>query len=194
MTSSKFTMNLLFAGLAAILALTALIAIYFNTGSMDHHPVATINTSPTASPTPESTTNRMTELERLTTEHPENAEYQIQLANFFYDEGQYGKARDHYQLSLKIRPQDPNVETDLANCYHYLGQNNKALELLNNVIKSNPDFSPAKFNKGIVLINGMKDIKNGISVWKELLASDPDYSQREELPQRIRQLEKSVTP
>jgi tetratricopeptide (TPR) repeat protein len=194
MTSPKFTMNLLFAALVAILALTALWAMFFHTGSIDHHPVASIDTPPTVSPTTESAINRQTELERLTAAHPENAEYQNQLANFFYDEGQYGKALDHYQLSLKIRPQDPSVETDLATCYHYLGQNNIALELLNKVIKSNPDFSPAKFNKGIVLINGMKDIKNGISVWKELLASDPDYSQREELTQRIRQLEKSVSP
>jgi len=187
-------MNLVFACLTALLAVTALTSIYFRAGHADNNPIAARESSApaqTSTPMTGSATSQLAELERLAAEHPENAEYQTQQANLFYDAAQYEKAATHYQESLKIHPQDPYVETDLATCYHYLGQNDKALELLNSVLKSNPDFSQAKFNKGIVLINGMKDMKNGISIWKDLLKSDPDYSQKEELAQRIRQLENS---
>jgi tetratricopeptide (TPR) repeat protein len=194
MSSSKFIMNLVFACLAVLLALTAISSIYFRADNTGNHPLsADVSSGATQqiNPTAGSATNQLAELERLTTEHPENAEYQTQLANLLYDAAQYEKASVHYQESLKIRPQDPYVETDLATCYHYLGQNDKALEILNQVLKSNPDFSQAKFNKGIVLINGLKDLKNGIPIWKDLLRSDPGFSQKEDLEQRIRRVESS---
>jgi tetratricopeptide (TPR) repeat protein len=109
---------------------------------------------------------------------PENPEYHTQIANLYYDGALYEKAAAHYQQSLKIRPQDPSVETDLATCYHYLGLDDKALEILDKVLRYSPDFSQAKFNKGIVLVNGKKNIKSGISVWEELLRSDPFPAQR----------------
>jgi tetratricopeptide (TPR) repeat protein len=189
MSSSKFVMNLVFACLAILLALTAIGSMYFSAAD---HPIAIKESAGSAQPissTMGSANNQIAELERLAAEHPEHAEHQTQLANLYYDAGQYEKASAHYQESLKIHPQNPHVETDLATCYHYLGQNDKALEILNRVLKANPDFSQAKFNKGIVLINGLKDVKNGISEWKDLLKSDPDFSQREELAQRIRRLE-----
>jgi tetratricopeptide (TPR) repeat protein len=123
---------------------------------------------------------------------PQNPEYPTQIGNLYYDAGEYGKAVDYYQRSLKIRPRDPNVETDLATCFHYLGQEDRALEVLDNVLRYNPGFTQAKFNKGIVLIEGKKDVKNGIAVWEDLLRSDPNYSQREQLQQRIRQLKETA--
>jgi tetratricopeptide (TPR) repeat protein len=194
MSSSKFVMNLVFASLAILLALTAVASIYFRADNTDNLTLSAIEPSESAqpiNPTMGAAANRLADLERLTTEHPENAEYQAQLANLYYDAAQYEKASAHYQESLKIRPQDPYVETDLATCYHYLGQNDKALEILNRVLKSNPDFSQAKFNKGIVLINGLKDMENGIPIWKDLLKSDPEFAQKEDLAQRIRRLESS---
>jgi tetratricopeptide (TPR) repeat protein len=191
MATSKFAMNLLFTCLTVLLALTAFISIYRHTALIDHQPTIGMESSSATQAISPAKANQLAELERLVTEHPENAEYQTQLANSYYDAGQYEKAAAHYQAFLKTHPQNPNVETDLATCYHYLGKNDQALELLNNVLKSNPDFSQAKFNKGIVLINGMKEIEKGISVWKELLASDPNFSQKEDLAQRIRRLEES---
>jgi tetratricopeptide (TPR) repeat protein len=194
MSSSKFSMNLVFAGLVVLLALTALTSIYFHANNISNAPIAVTEPSApaqTGTPMAGASSRQLAELEQLATEHPGNAEYQIQLANLLYDGAQYEKAAAHYQESLKTRPQDPSVETDLATCYHYLGQNDKALEILNRVLKSNPNFSQAKFNKGIVLIDGMKDIRNVISIWKDLLMSDPAYSLRTDLAQKIRQLEDS---
>jgi tetratricopeptide (TPR) repeat protein len=194
MNSSKFVINLVFACLAVLLTLTAITSLYFHASNTDNHAIAVKEPSGSAqpiNPTMGAATSQLAELEQLVTEHPENADYQTRLANLYYDAAQYEKAAAHYHESLQIHPQDPYVETDLATCYHYLGQNDKALEMLNRVLKSNPDFSQAKFNKGIVLINGFKDMGNGISLWKDLLKSDPDFSQREELAQRIRRLESS---
>jgi len=63
---------------------------------------------------------------------------------------------------------------------------------LDNVLSYDPGFTQAKYNKGIVLIEGKKDVKGGISVWEDLLRSDPGYRQRAELEQRINQLKASL--
>lgn len=194
MALSKFRMNLAFAGIVVLLALSALAAAYFQTSSMYNLSEAGSRASDAvtaAGQTPDEAARRLESLEQMAAEHPENAAYQTQLANLHYDSGQFDKAAAHYQQSLKIRPQDPHVETDLATCYHYLGEHDKALEILDRVLKYSPDFSQAKYNKGIVLVNGKGDIKSGIAVWEEMLRSNPRLPQKEELEQKIRQLKKS---
>jgi tetratricopeptide (TPR) repeat protein len=87
-----------------------------------------------------------------------------------------------------LKPQDPSVETDLATCYHNLGQHDKALEILNQVLGYRPHFPQALFNKGIIFLSGRQDDKAAIGVWEELLRTNPDYPMRAELEQRIRDL------
>ncbi len=135
--------------------------------------------------------NRLTELEKMSAGDPQNADYTTQIGNTYYDLGQYQKAADAYEASLKLRPGDPGVETDLATCYHFLGQEDKALKMLNTVLQDRPDYPQALFNKGIVLIDGKHDPAAGIAVWESLLRSNPGFPQRALIEQKIRTLRSS---
>ncbi len=191
MALSKFSVNVMFAVIVAALGATAATYIYLSSGQPDVQAKAAETQLPENHP-PLDTPGRIAALQQLSAGDPKNPDYPTQIANLYYDAGQYAKAVEYYQQSLNLRPRDPSVETDLATCYHYLGQDDKSLDLLNNVLSYNPGFTQAKFNKGIVLIEGKKDIKGGISVWEDLLKSDPSYAQRAELEQRISQLKASV--
>jgi hypothetical protein len=48
------------------------------------------------------------------------------------------------------------------------------------------------FNKGVILADAKKDVKGAIILWEDLLRSNPNYAQRAELEQRIRQLKGSM--
>ena len=194
MDSKKFPINFFLAVCALLLAATAIRTAYLQLGQRHDHPGATSEFSGSAPSTGSSTSEvagQLQELERLMSENPGNPDYPTQIGNLLYDHGDYQKATVYYEKSLGIRPQDPNVETDLAVCYHYIGQDDKALAILDRVISYRPEFSPAKFNKGMVLINGKKDVQGGISVWEDLLRSDPGLPNRQDLEQRIRQLKGS---
>jgi len=182
----------MFGIIAAALGITAGTAIYVNSNQPAVRKRPADNPQLPDKQPPVDSAGRIAALEQLIAREPQNADYPAQTANLYYDLGQYDKAADYYQRSLNIRPRDPNVETDLATCFHYLGQDNKALEILNNVLSYNPRFVQAKFNKGIVLVEGKKDIKGGIAVWEDLLHSEPAYSQKAELEQRIQQLKASI--
>jgi tetratricopeptide (TPR) repeat protein len=192
MAMSRFSVNLMFGIIAAALGITAGTAIYVNSNQPGVRDQPADTTRLPDNQPPVDSAGRIAALEQLIAREPQNADYPAQTANLYYDLGQYDKAANYYQRSLSIRPRDPNVETDLATCFHYLGQDDKALETLNNVLSYNPRFVQAKFNKGIVLVEGKKDIKGGIAVWEDLLRSEPAYSQKAELEQRIQQLKASI--
>ena len=184
-------MNLLFAAVVAALGLTAA-TIYFNSDRQQHQVQPSAGSELPEKHPPLDLAERIGALQQLSAREPENPDYPAQIGNLYYDSSQYDKAAEYYQRSLDIRPRDPNVETDLATCLHYLGKDDRSLQMLDNVLAYNPGFTQAKFNKGIVLIEGKKDVKGGISVWEDLLRSDPGYAQRAELEQRINQLKASI--
>jgi tetratricopeptide (TPR) repeat protein len=187
MALSKSSINLIFGIAVVVLGITAGTFIYLNSNQRDMQP-RTADVQPTEKRPPLDLANRVTALEQMIAREPQNPDYPTQIGNLYYDAGEYGKAADYYRRSLSIRPRDPNVETDLATSLHYLGQDDKALELLDNVLSYKPSFSQAKFNKGIVLAEGKKDLKNGIAVLEDLMRSDPVYGQQAGLEQRIQQL------
>jgi tetratricopeptide (TPR) repeat protein len=191
MALSRSSINLIFGIVVAVLGITAGTFIYLNSNQREIQP-QTAEAQPPEKRPPIDLGNRVALIEQMVAREPQNPDYPTQIANLYYDAGEYGKAADYYKRSLSIRPRDPNVETDLATCFHYLGQDDKALETLENVLKYSPSFSQAKFNKGIVLVEGKKDMKNGIAVLEDLLRADPVYSQQAGLEQRIQQLKASA--
>jgi tetratricopeptide (TPR) repeat protein len=193
MVSRKAGVHFVFACVVAVLGLTAGISLYTRAVQPGHRPAAAPGESEARLPEnrPDAA-NRLAALEQLAAREPQNPAYPAQIGNLYYDLSEYKSAADYYQRSLSLRPQDPNVETDLATCFHYLGENDKALELLDRVLQYSPGFSQAMFNKGIVLVSGKKDVKGGIAVWEDLLRSNPAFPQKAELEQRINQLKASV--
>jgi cytochrome c-type biogenesis protein CcmH/NrfG len=195
MISSKSGINLLFACIVILLGVTAATVLYNNSRQPGSRPVTP--PEPASSQLPQNqaadtTAMQLAELKQLAAKDPQNPEYLTQIGNLYYDVNQYANAIEYYRRSLAIHPYDPNVETDLATSYHYLGQDDKALEVLDNVLKYSPGFSQAMFNKGTVLIEGKKNVKDGIAVWEELLRAQPNLPNRAELEQKVKQLKGSV--
>ncbi|MBN2319768.1 MAG: tetratricopeptide repeat protein [Acidobacteria bacterium] len=141
---------------------------------------------------PEEIAKRLTALIQMSAEDPQNADILSEIGNTYYDLGDYDKAIAQYRKSLEIQKRNPYVETDLATCLHYLNRNDEALSILDNVLKYQPNFPAALYNKGVVLIHGKNDPQRGITVWEELLKQDIDPTRRAEIEQSIREHQSSV--
>jgi tetratricopeptide (TPR) repeat protein len=187
--------NLLFGVLIATLGATALFFMYLNRNRptvIEAAPVTETAQLPEGHP-PLDTADRVQALEKLSLGDPQNPDYKIQIGNAYYDLGQYQKAIDAYQQALKLRPNDAGVETDMGTCYHYLGQSDQALDVFNRVLGYRPNFPQALFNKGIALLEGKKDARAAIAAWEELVKSNPEFPQRAQVEQRIRQIKAAGT-
>jgi len=184
-------MNLLFGGVVTFLGAVALVSAYLNRDLpvVQDAPRSAAETRLPEGHPPLDLANKLEALEQMSRNDPQNADYKVQIGNAYYDLRQYQKAIEAYQQSLAIRPQDPNVETDMGTCYHFLGQPDTALEVFDRVLRYSANFPQALFNKGIVLVEDKKDIKGGIAVWEELLRTNPNFPQKAQIEQRIRQLQ-----
>ena len=187
----KFYVNLVFALVVLGLGFVAVSSAIKMRANHAGTPESSVNRLPQNHP-PTDMSKELAELEQLSAKDPGNANYRTRIGNIYYDMDQYGKAAVYYKESLELNPRDPNVETDLAVCYHYLGENDKSLEILDKVLQYSPNFAQAMFNKGIVLISGKGDKKGGIAVWERLLREHPDFPRRAELQQSIDQLRSSL--
>jgi tetratricopeptide (TPR) repeat protein len=187
MPLSKFRINVIFAVVMALALGAAAVSSKKYFSSRIKAPDSSSAQLPKNHP-PIDLSKELAGLEKLSAKDPQNADYLTQIGNIYYDMSQYAKAVDYYIKSLDIRPRDPNVETDLAACFHYLGQQDKSLEILDKVLSYNPNFAEAMFNKGIVLIRGKGDSKGGIAIWENMLRLHPDYPRKTEIQQSIDQL------
>src|SRR3954452_15892903 len=70
---------------------------------------------------------------------PEDPALLAQIGNVYYDAQQYKDAINYYEKSVKLDPKNPNVGTDLGTAYYYSGDNDKALQQLNTVLKNTPN-------------------------------------------------------
>ena len=126
-------------------------------------------------------------LEQLNT-RPNDPDLLINIANGYYDGKDYPHAIDYYQKALKLKPQEVNVRTDMATAIWYSGDADGAIKQYEQSLKFQPTHPQTLFNMGIVKWQGKKDGKGAIQYWERLLASNPDYPDRQKVQQLIDQV------
>lgn len=188
--------NWVFGGVVGALALLAATSMFLNEGRPPIlEPAA--SSSPPSAALPENhppidALNRADMLLQMIQKDPQNADLRIQLGNAYYDANLYQEAARAYEEGIAMKPQGPEVETDLATCYHYLGRDDKTLQALDRVLQEHPGFAQALFNKGVILQAARNDAAGAVAAWKELLRLNPDYPNRTELEQKIAQLQSAL--
>jgi tetratricopeptide (TPR) repeat protein len=194
--SKSRRINWVFGGVVGALALLAVTSMIVNEGRPPIlEPAGPNRAGGAALPEnhpPVEALNRAELLLQKVQQDPRNADLRVQLGNAYYDAGLYQEAARAYEDGMAIKSQGPGVETDLATCYHFLGQDDKALQALNRVLQEHPGFAQALFNKGVILQTARNDAAGAVAAWQELLRSNPDYPRRAELEQKIAQLQSAL--
>jgi cytochrome c-type biogenesis protein CcmH/NrfG len=116
---------------------------------------------------------------------PNNFEVLVKLGNTYYDGQAYPQSIEYYEKALKIQPNNPDVRTDLGTSYWYTGDPDKALANFQKSLSIRPNHAGTLFNVGIVEWQGKKDPKAAVVAWEKLLATNPDYPQKEQVQMLI---------
>ena len=121
---------------------------------------------------------------------PNNAELLGKIGNVYYDVQDYNTAISYYQLALKAKPSNADVRTDLATAYWYIGNPDSAIQEFNKALSYEPNKANTLFNLGVVQWQGKMDIKSAVATWQKLLATNPDYENKDKVRQLIAEAEK----
>ncbi len=113
-------------------------------------------------------------LEQEVTGNPDRFQAWTQLANLYFDTGQYDKAVKAYEKSLELHSGTANIWTDLGIMYRRTHQPQKAIEAFDKAITMDPSHIYSRMNKGIVLLYDLNDYNSAIQVWENLLKINPD--------------------
>ncbi len=112
-------------------------------------------------------------LEQETTSNPDNTESWIQLGDLYFDSDLYEKAILAYEKALAIHPENADVWTNLGVIYRKTGQFEKAIDCFDKATDIDPKHEISRYNKGVVLMHDLNDLKGAISSWEGLLEINP---------------------
>ncbi|HZM11505.1 MAG TPA: tetratricopeptide repeat protein [Candidatus Limnocylindrales bacterium] len=116
---------------------------------------------------------------------PKDFETLRQLGNLYYDGQAFPQAIEYYNKALTIDPKNPDVLTDVGTAYWYSGDADKALAEFGKSLAVRPNHPGTMFNEGIVMWQGKKDPKGAVVVWEQLLKTNPNYEQKEQVQMLI---------
>ena len=117
--------------------------------------------------------------------NPKDFNTLTQLGNLYYDGQAYPQAIDYYGKALEIDPKNPDVITDLGTAYWYTGNADKAIDEFQKSLSIRPNHPGTLFNLGIVKWHGKKDPNGAVVAWEQLLKSNPDYPQKDQVQMLI---------
>jgi cytochrome c-type biogenesis protein CcmH/NrfG len=177
---------------AACLLLGVVLGYLFRGSASPAMPVAAATSQPQVAAQSQALAGTQVELERASAplleavqRNPNDYDSLVKLGNLFYDAQQFPNSIQYYERALKIHPENPDVRTDMGTAYWYAGNANQALVAMETSLKYRPGHPQTLFNLGWVRWQGKADPKGAIEAWEQLLKSNPDYPQRQQVEQYI---------
>lgn len=109
------------------------------------------------------------------------------LGNWNYDRQNWTDAIEHYEEAIAGGADNPDVRTDLGNCYRFLGQPQKALEQYELAQKQNPQHENSLFNQISLYGDLMHDQERATAVARDFIARFPQSPQAAAVKLRLQQ-------
>ena len=112
------------------------------------------------------------------------------LADWNYDRQNWPHAIEHYQEAIARGADNPDVRTDLGNCFRFLGQPQKAIEQYEIAQKENPQHENSLFNQAGLYAEALHDDQHALTIAQEFISrfpQSPKAQSAKELISRIRE-------
>ncbi|SRR6266545_759057 len=101
------------------------------------------------------------------------------LANWNYDRQNWSHAVEHYQQAIALGRDNPDVRTDLGNCFRFLGEPQKALDQYEIAQRQNPQHENSLFNQAGLFAEVLHDSKRAQAAAREFIARFPQSPRAE---------------
>ncbi|MGL4721842.1 MAG: hypothetical protein ACRCV3_00890 [Desulfovibrionaceae bacterium] len=113
-------------------------------------------------------------LEKVVQGSPENAPLWVQLANAYFDEGEFKKALVAYEMAINLQHITPEVLVDYASSLRKEGRLQESLQQYNKALLLAPKYSVGLYNKGLLLYYDLGEKEDAFTVWDILVKTSPN--------------------
>lgn len=115
-------------------------------------------------------------LEKLK-QNPNDAALLTEIAKTYFVAHQFQEAIGYAEKSVQADPKQVGTRADLASYYFYAGESDKAIATLEDALKVQPNNAQVLFNLGLLKLQAKDDRAGAVSMWKQLLKTNPDLPQ-----------------
>ena len=126
-------------------------------------------------------------LERI--EHETDFGALVEIGNHGYEKGRPDVAIPAYEKALTVKPDDPNVLSDLGAMYISIGRADKAIELNKKAIAHDPSHIKSRYNLGVAYVNA-GDKANARKTFEEVIKLQPSSPEASDAQARLKELAK----
>ena len=95
------------------------------------------------------------------------------LGDWNYDRHNWAHAIDHYQEAIADGADNPDVRTDLGNCFRFIGEPHRALEQYQIAQTENPMHENSLFNQAGLYAEVLHDDQRALAIAREFLKRFP---------------------
>lgn len=133
-------------------------------------------------------------LKEIVKKDPKNLPAWVELGNLYFDTDQPKEAIEAYSQYLAVKPDNPDVRTDMGIMYRKLGQFDKAIKEFRKAAQSDPKHVNSRYNIGLVLLHDKQDIKSAIKAWEDYLKVDPNSERAQRIRAQIEKMKSMPAP
>jgi hypothetical protein len=130
------------------------------------------------------------ELKRRVQADPRDLEALVRLADVYYEVGMWQQAAGYYERALTLRPDDPNLLTDLGISYRGLREFDRALEQFSRAQRVDPRHWQSLFNTAVVAAFDVGRFDLADQALRAIAAIQPPPAELG--PERLEQLARAV--
>jgi tetratricopeptide (TPR) repeat protein len=106
--------------------------------------------------------------------NPEDATAILRLANLNFDIQSFPRARELYERYLELRPETPDILSDLGVCYRALREYEQALAVFHRAQEQAPDHWQALYNEVVILVFDLGRFEEAEEVLQKLQQLQPE--------------------
>jgi cytochrome c-type biogenesis protein CcmH/NrfG len=141
-------------------------------------------------PSPREVASKIETLKDIVKKDPKNLPAWVELGNLYFDRNQPKEAIEAYSQYLAVKPDHPDVRTDMGIMLRALGQFDRAIEEFRKASQSDPKHANSRYNIGIVLLHDKQDIKGAVKAWEDYLKVDPNSERAKRVKAQIEKMKK----
>jgi cytochrome c-type biogenesis protein CcmH/NrfG len=125
-------------------------------------------------------------------ENPKDLAAWVKLGNIYSEHNQYREAIEAYSQSLSIKPNDPNIRTNLGLMLRSLGDDDGAIEEFKKAARYDPKHINSRYYLGLTWLQNKGKTQEAIKAWEDYLKVEPKGQRANQVRVEIERLKASV--